>query len=138
MIPEARAETLQRVSASDVLVDCAVSLLPFVSNSNVLWICFYQYWWNPCPFEVNDNSSVDLIKSVGSQVCTECVGFPQTVSGSALHVKKQELHGLDAASFCFTAVSPRSMKVHCVVYEFSGSFSVSKKGALAGFSFCLL
>lgn len=64
--------------------------------------------------------------------------FLQTILGTALHVKKQEFIGLAKASFCFTAVSPCSMAVGCVGYEFSASFSVSKMGALADLSLCLL
>lgn len=62
----------------------------------------------------------------------------QTILGTALHVKKQEFIGLAKVSFCFTAASPCSMAVGCVGYEFSVSFSVSKMGALADLSLCLL
>lgn len=88
--------------------------------------------------EVNGNGFVGLIKSASCQVSNECMMFLQTILGSALHVKKQEFIGLAKASFCFTAVSPCSMAVGCVGYEFSASFSVSKMGALADLSLCLL
>lgn len=66
------------------------------------------------------------------------MAFLQTILGTALHVKKQELIGLVKASFCFTAVSRCSMAVGCVGCEFGASFSVSKMGALADLSLCLL
>lgn len=108
---------------------------PFVPNSNIFLACFYQCRWNP--FEVNGNASV-LIKNVGFQVSTEYMVFLQTTLGPAFHVKKYKLIGLVKASFWFTAVSLCSVEVSCIGYEFSTSFSVSKRGALADLSLCQL
>lgn len=109
-----------------------VCLLQFISNSNV----FYQYWWNP--FEVNGNVSVGLIKSVGYHISTECMAFLQTILRPAFHVKKSEIIGLVKTSFWFTAVRQYSMEVGCLGCEFSARSSISKMGALADLSLCLL
>lgn len=58
-----------------------------LSLEHFLDLLFSQYWWNPCHFEVNDGTSVGLIRSVGCQVSTEYMGFLQTVSASAFETE---------------------------------------------------